>query len=193
MSSVAIQNQTESQTESQTETQTQNQTETQTQTESQSQNQTETQTQTETQKSKTTKSNFKKRSNGRGRKRTPNPEYQAALISAERQLFNESIWTQNDLENAIEEKKYIIDPNTGYPFNSISWTVSTRDEDDTIEMDRWKFSRDHFFRNPRFKQSLIQFYQSRNLSFHMKPLYGRRKNNQKTRERPNKWLMTFYF
>ena len=43
---------------------------------------------------------------GQGKSRKVDPAYQEAMSKAEYQLLEESTWTADDLNNAIEEKRY---------------------------------------------------------------------------------------
>lgn len=129
---------------------------------------------------------------GQGKSRKVDPAYQEAMSKAEYQLLEESTWTADDLNNAIEEKRYVINSRTGRPYRDISWTVSTTKESDEIKIDGYTFSRDRFFRNPSFRQRLEEFYTKRNLEFRMKPVYPRQRSSE-TRRSALKWVMTFNF
>ena len=127
-------------------------------------------------------------------KQKPSPEYIAAISRADNQLLMESTWTKEDLDNAIEEKRYVINPRTGRPYRDVQWTVNTTGEHDVIQIENYKFSRDRFFRNPRFRSKLESFYESRNLEFRMKPIYPRNQKRDSNKRVPaQKWIMSFRF
>lgn len=145
-----------------------------------------------------------------GRGRGNDPAYRDAMSKAKYQLLNESTWTSYDLDNAIEERRYVINSRTGQPYQDVSWTVSTSGESDIIKVDGFEFSRDRFFRNPEFRECLEEFYTNQNLDFRMKPVYPRHRysiasTDEKTgktgdtgttepkRGPAQKWVMTFYF